>query len=368
MQLALISLFAVCNRSRLCICIFKFITIITLNQNLALINYLWFNVLCSCTGEESSNMGKGLFPPTTANFTTTITTTTTATQSSTTLTTPSSASSLHPSTPLASDSCELARFEAEIYASANVVRRLISLKGFFSRMLSNARDIFAKCDLSKAQFFLDVFNNTEDYSKCDSFDKILRQLLQRNVIDMFNIDQLQQLIACFNDDKLTVAVEEYEAEKKKFFKDTTVLEFQQAVVSSVEPVLPSGRAVVSIKIPRGLARQLSMKDIEELALEGFQECHKSLVRLHATPGSVVIMWFIRIALTTKLEQLVHKNAAIFSAKGVKEVTVDGKRVFPVPQLQVTILVLNLVLRNACMYNVCLLSVFQDVPKFLQGTE
>ena len=299
----------------------------------------------------------------TANFTTTITTTTT----STTLTNPSSASSLHPSTPLASDSCELARFEAEIYASANVVRRLISLKGFFSRMLSNARDIFAKCDLSKAQFFLDVFNNTEDYSKCDSFDKILRQLLQRNVIDMFNIDQLQQLIACFNDDKLTVAVEEYEAEKKKFFKDTTVLEFQQAVVSSVEPVLPSGRAVVSIKIPRGLARQLSMKDIEELALEGFQECHKSLVRLHATPGSVVIIWFIQLDLTTKLEELVHKNAAIFSAKGVKEVAVDGKRVFPVPQLKVTLLAFCLVLMSViCICLVCL-SVFQDIPKFLQGT-
>ena len=272
----------------------------------------------------------GLFPTTTADFTTT----TTTTRTSTTLTTPSSASSLHPSAPLSSDSCELARFEAEIYASATVVRQLINLKGFFSRMLSNARDILAKCDLSKAQFFLDIFNNTEEYSKCDSFDKILRQLVQQNVVDMFNIDQLQQFVACFNDDKLTAVVEAYDTEKKKFFQDTTVLEFQQAVVSSVEPVLPSGKAVVSIKIPRRLARQLSMKDIEELALEGFQECHKSLVRLHAMPGSVVIMWFIRTDLTTQLEELVHKNAAIFSAKGVKEVTVDRKRVFPVPQLKV----------------------------------
>ena len=310
-------------------------------------------------------MREDFFSPTTANFTTTVTTittaTTTATQSSTTLTTPYSASSLHPSTPLTPDSCELAEFEAEIYANANVVRQLISLKGFFTRMLSNARDIFAKCDLSKAQFFLDIFNNTEEYSKCDSFDKILRQLVQRNVIDMFNIDQLQQLIACFNDDKLTAAVEEYDAEKKKFLTNTTVLEFQRAVVSSVEPVLPSGRAVVSIKIPRGLAKQLSMKDIEELALEGFQDCHKSLVRLHATPGSVVIMWFIRTDLTTKLEQLVHKNAAIFSAKGIKEVTIDKKRVFPVSQLKVTLLAFCLVLISVCiMY--CLSFCFPGCPK------
>ena len=231
-------------------------------------------------------------------------------------------------------------------------------------MLSNARDIFAKCNLSKAQFFLDIFNNTEEYSKCDSFDKILRQLVQQNSIDVFNIDQLQQLVACFNDDKLTAVVEEYEAVKEKFLRDTAVLEFQQAVVSSVEPILPSGRAMVTIKIPRRLARQLTMRDIEELALEGFEECHKSLVRLHATPGSVVIMWFIPMDLITKLEQLVHKNAAIFSAKGVEEVTINGKEVLPVPQFKVLVqlLVLNLV-----QMSVCLLSVLQAIPKLLQGT-
>ena len=270
-----------------------------------------------------------------------------------------------PSNPLlSSNGDELARFEAEVYANASVVRQLLNLKGFFSRMLSNARDIFAKCDLSKAQFFLDIFNNTEEYSKCDSFDKILRQLVQQNSIDVFNIDQLQQLVACFNDDKLTAVVEEYEAVKEKFLRDTAVLEFQQAVVSSVEPILPSGRAMVTIKIPRRLARQLTMRDIEELALEGFEECHKSLVRLHATPGSVVIMWFIPMDLITKLEQLVHKNAAIFSAKGVEEVTINGKKVLPVPQFKVLVqlLVLNLV-----QMSVCLLSVLQAIPKLLQGT-
>ena len=282
-------------------------------------------------------------------------TTNTTTQQSTALTTVPLAPLLHPPNPLlGSDGGELARFEAEVYANASVVRQLLNLKGFFSRMLSNARDIFAKCDLSKAQFFLDVFNNTEEYSKCDSFEKILRQLLQQNVLDIFSIDQLQQLIACFNDDKLTAVVEAYEAEKEKFLRDTAVLEFQQAVVSSVEPVLPSGRAKVTIKIPRRLARQVSMKDIEELALEGFQECHKSLVRLHAMPGSVVIMWFIPMDLITKLEQLVHKNAAIFSAKEVEEVTVNGKRVFPLPQFKVLVqlLVLNLMLMSVCLLSVC----------------
>lgn len=79
-----------------------------------------------------------------------------------------------------------------------------------------------------------------------------------------------------------------------------------------------------------------MRDIEELAIEGFEECHKSLVRLHATSGSVIIMWFIPMDLITKLEQLVEKNSAIISAKGVVEVTVNGKRVFSVSQFKVII--------------------------------
>ena len=125
----------------------------------------------------------------------------------------------------------------------------------------------------------------------------------------------------------------------------------------MEPVLPSGRARVTIKIPRRLARYVSMKDIEELALEGFQECHKSLVQLHAIPGSVVITWFIRMDLITKLEQLVCKNAAIFSAKEVEEVTVNGKRVFPVSQFKVLIhlLVLYLVQMSICLLSVCRIS-------------
>ena len=279
------------------------------------------------SGEESATSKKDFSPSTTATTMTSITT-----QPSTALTT---ALSLAPAQPTAftPDGDELAG-AAEVFASAAVVRQLINLKGFFSRMLSNVRDIFANCDLSKAQFFLNVFYNTDEYSKYENFDKLLCRLLQQNIIDMFSINQLQQLVACFENVNLTAVVEEYDTAKEKFLQDTTVLEFQRAVVSSVQPVLPSGEALVSIKIPRRLARQLSMRDIEELAIEGFEECHKSLVRLHATSGSVIIMWFIPMDLITKLEQLVEKNSAIISAKGVVEVTVNGKRVFPVFQFKV----------------------------------
>ena len=118
--------------------------------------------------------------------------------------------------------------------------------------------------------------------------------------------------------------------KESFLKHTTVLNFQRAVVSRVEPILASGMAVVTIKVPKKIARHCdrTLKDIEELAMEGFEECHKKFIRLHAEPGSIIISWVFPKGLSGRLEQLVHDNAAIFNDSGVMEVTVGGRRVFP----------------------------------------
>ena len=65
-------------------------------------------------------------------------------------------------------------------------------------------------------------------------------------------------------------IESYNEKKESFLKHTTVLEFQRAVVSRVEPILASGMAVVIIKVPKKMARHRTLKHIEELAMEGFE--------------------------------------------------------------------------------------------------
>ena len=102
----------------------------------------------------------------------------------------------------------------------------------------------------------------------------------------------------------------------------------------MEPILASGMAVVTIKVPKKMARIRILKDIEELAMEEFEECYKKFIRLHAEPGSIIISWIFSKGLSGKLEQLAHDNAAVFKDKGVVEVTVGGKRVFPCTQQEV----------------------------------
>ena len=220
---------------------------------------------------------------------------------------------------------------AEIKADVAVVSSLKELEGSFGYLLVQVKRLLvqSKCDLSDALLFLDSVIGSEEFIGCDSFGKLMRQL-QRDHIDVFNISILQQLVTCFDNHELTEVIEAYNMKKESFLKHTTVLNFQRAVVSRVEPILASGMAVVTIKVPKKIARHCdrTLKDIEELAMEGFEECHKKFIRLHAEPGSIIISWVFPKGLSGRLEQLVHDNAAIFNDSGVMEVTVGGRRVFP----------------------------------------
>ena len=204
---------------------------------------------------------------------------------------------------------------------------------FYSMLVRVMRYLQLRCDLSEAQLFLDGVIDTEDFGSCANFCKLIR-LLQRDHIDIFNISILQGLVACLEKDDLMGIVQAYEEKRENFLKQTNVLSFQRAVVSRVEPVIPKGRAVVTIKIPIKKISNRTLKDIEELAMKGFDDCHKSFVRLHAEAGSIIISWIFPKTLSGKLEQLARKNADIFKEAGVEEVTVGGRRVYPVTQQEV----------------------------------
>ena len=227
--------------------------------------------------------------------------------------------------------------KAEIKADVAVVRNLRELEASFSHMLVQVKRFLVqnKCDLSDALLFLDSLIGSEDFIECENFDKLIRQL-QRDHIDVFNIYILQQLVVSFNKDDLTELITAYNEKKEFFLKQTTVVEFQRAVVSRVVPILASGMAVVTIKVPKKMALRCHrmLKDIEELAMEGFEECHKKLIRLHAEPGSIIISWIFPKRLSGRLEQLARDNSAVFKGFGVEEVTVEGRRVFPCTQHEV----------------------------------
>ena len=242
--------------------------------------------------------------------------------------------------------------KAEIKADMIVVSNLRQLEANFSHMLVQVKRLLVlnKCDLSDALLFLDSFVGKDDFIGCDNFDKLMRQL-QRDHIDVFNISTLQQLVACFDNLPETV-ITTYNEKKESFLKQTTVLQFQHAVVSRVKPIiLANGMAMVTITISKQMASHRTLKDIEKLAMEGFEECHKKFIRLHAEPGSIIISWIFPKRLSSRLEQLAHDNAVVFNDNGVVEVTVGGRRVFPCTQQEVRITTSPLM--SSIMLYVCL---------------
>ena len=234
-----------------------------------------------------------------------------------------------------------------------VVSSLKDLENSFGRMIVRVKRHLENCSLSDAKLFLYSAVGTKNFSGCDDFGNLLEKL-QENHIDVFNISLLQQLVSCFDNCEQTVIIT-YIEKKESFLKQTTVLEFQRAVVSRVEPILASGMAVVTIKVPKKMARHRTLKDIEQLAMDGFEECHKKFIRLHAEPGSIIISWVFPKELSGRLEQLAHDNAAIFEGCEVVEVTVGGKKVFPCTQQEVRIDVVSMnchILLNACISVCC----------------
>ena len=186
-------------------------------------------------------------------------------------------STTSPTTPPSSAPVTTDEIIAEIEADVTVVSNLKQLEASFSQMLVQVKRLLVlnKCDLSDALLFLDSFVGSEDFIRCDNFDKLMRQLLQRDHIDVFNISILQRLVACFDNHELTELIEAYDEKKETFLKQTTVLNFQRAVVSRVEPILASGMAVVTITISKEMAYDRTLKDIEKLAMEGFENVKRN---------------------------------------------------------------------------------------------
>ena len=223
-------------------------------------------------------------------------------------------------------------FEAEVHADATVVRQLRNLESSFCLMLGKFGSILTDCssEFPKARTFLNRVCGSREFSDCANIDELIDQLCQGHHIDPFNLFRLKSLLDIFESEKesLIKIIEKYEKTKEEFLKTTTVSQFQQAIVEKVKPILQKGRVRVTIKIPRNMNCPRTLKDIEDLALEGFKECHKYLVHMHAEPGSVIISWVFPESRLCKLKELVRKNAPVFKDAGVEEVTIGGRVVFP----------------------------------------
>ena len=100
-----------------------------------------------------------------------------------------------------------------------------------------------------------------------------------------------------------------------------------AVVSKTKPNLPNGMVEVAIKIPKRLATEKILGDMEVLAMEAFEDNQKSFVHFHAFPGSVIICWFVVESLRVVLQRLAREKVAVWRKHGVEEVMVGSQCVY-----------------------------------------
>ena len=222
----------------------------------------------------------------------------------------------------------------EIETETQATVTIEQLHASFIEMLTDLPDLFTecKCNLSKAKYFLKHLFYTEKFSQCNNFYDLLYQL-RGDHIDTFNTYYLREIITLFakkmnekEKKKLMKPIEDYEMERERFLNDTLVIEFHRAVVTHPDEL--SQKTKLTIKVSDRFASKRTLKDIEKVSLNAFEERHRSLICVHATVGSVVISWFFPENQSNEFEVLAKKNASVFKDAGVEEVTVGGRVVFP----------------------------------------
>ena len=131
--------------------------------------------------------------------------------------------------------CTESKVTAEIEADGNIVRQLRDLECEFSLMLNKLRKLLADCDVSDAQFFFSHLFDTDDFDDCHDVKVLLNKLFRNGYIDTFNVYPLEKVAVCLERDDMNKLVKEYEEKKKRFFNETTVVDFQRAVISKTKP-------------------------------------------------------------------------------------------------------------------------------------
>ena len=216
---------------------------------------------------------------------------------------------------------------AEIETDRKVVEELRDLVSDYSLMLTKFKRLLSGCDVSDARLYLKNMLSTDVFTSCDNIEQLLNRLCHCYV-DTFNVYYLQKLATtCFERDDVSKLVKQYDEKKDKFLKETMVLDFHKAIKSKAKD-LPEGMARITIRIPRELATNRILKDMEELAIKAFgDKYYNQLVHFHVIAGSVVICWFVVESLCGVLQQLAREKVAVWRQYGVEEVMVGSQCVY-----------------------------------------
>ena len=213
---------------------------------------------------------------------------------------------------------------ALIYADAQVISDLFGLESELADIMTNTRKEFKDCDITELQFYLNNLVGVEKFHKCQNIDEVLLKF-RREHNNTFNIIYLKQLIRQFHPNSATIQkLEDYEKKIEEFLRATTVNQFQQAVISEAEAVIPKGMAAVTIKILKEYAPR-TMEDVEELAKKGFKKHRKTLIKIRVKPGSIIITWLVSEALYKEILQEAREKISLLRDEGVDEVRIEGEK-------------------------------------------
>ena len=202
---------------------------------------------------------------------------------------------------------------AEVRASVAVVDRVLQVEKCFSQMLTDMRQQSAELDIKNVRFFLESILEADEFNTCKGFEDVLR-LLRKSYIDAFNTSYLEQLVEYLKIKKISQLMSDYKSKRDAFFKESIVIEFQDAVFNKVEPLSGEDEVKVpEVRVPRSLVNKRTQRDMETLATQFCGSYRKPVVQMDDVPVSknVTSKWPVYIAVLLGITTILFIILAIY---------------------------------------------------------
>ena len=213
----------------------------------------------------------------------------------------------------------------KVVVEPDIPKKLLALMEEYSDMLVVLQTaILSELDLERLKLFLSGYCDESSLEDCPSPKEIVKQLIAKLRIFIFNIDTLTACCKYFRNDEVSQSMQQYKEHLNMFLSTTSVKEFQ----SSLQTVTcHDDMDKITLKLNETASND-TLKNLEKLVYHFFGNISKALILYEIRKGCVCVTWIVPASLVSTLKAKAQQlSSEYLASRGVLELVI-GLRIVP----------------------------------------
>ena len=193
----------------------------------------------------------------------------------------------------------------QVHVKPDVPEGLLSLMEKYADMLLVLRTTkLSPGSLRRVKLFLSDFCDEKSLRQCVTLCDVIDVLIEQLKIYIFNIESLDFSCKHFNA-KIKESVQKYKQDLNKFFSNTSVKEFKNALQTQILDASKVESVVLKLY---EIKSEDTLRNLKKLAYHFFGISSKALVQCEVGPGCVRITWLVPVSLVPTLRAMAEQHS------------------------------------------------------------